>query len=224
MNKNKIDFFITGASILLLLFVTISASYAYFSSRFNGDSISLNVTTNTSEAATFTAYAVDQIEFNVTAEELYTPSATPAKSDNGQVVVVLASPTEGKTVHCTYDILFTWDTTDQYTSPSTSLTGDTKFEISLLGHQEVTGDNTGHTYTKTSLAETNLSNFTWIRAAGEIGRYSRIVSGAEIYSNSTNQTKITWTFTLNFYSLSADQSGLMGKTYGAHLGVGNVVC
>jgi len=221
--RNNTNLFITGCALIMLLLVTISASYAYFNSKFNNNG-TLNINTTTSEAATFTAYTLDQIEFNVTEDDLKEPSLTAVKNDAGQVVAVLSSPVEGKTVHCTYDIEFIWDTENQYTVPSMIFNNEYKYEISLQGSQSVTGDTTGHNYNNNLLRETNLTDFTWTGTAGSIGRRSKIISGAEIYSKSASQTKATWSFTLKFYSISADQSNLMGKSYGAHLAVTNVVC
>ena len=223
MKNNKTNIFITGLALLMLLIVTISATYAYFDSKFASTN-ALNVSASTSDAATFTAYTVDQIEFTVTADDFFEPSPNPSKSDNGQVVAKLSSPVENKTVYCSYDIDLVWDTENQYTSPSMIFNNEYKYEISLLGNQSVTGDTTGYVYSNSNLTETNLTDFTWSGDIGSIGRSAKVVSGAKIYSKSMNPTTVTWNFTLNFYTLPEDQSAIMAKNYGAHLAVTNVVC
>lgn len=223
MYYNKSNLILTAIALLTLLVVTVSATYAYFTSKAEINS-TLKLNTITSSAATFTAYTLDQISLDVTADDMFTPSAIASKTDNGNVVAVLSSPMEGSTVHCTYDIELIWDTTDQYITPTATLSGDYQYEISLKGTQNVSGDTTGHTYTVSSLNETNLTSFTWSGTAGTIGRKAKVITGAEIYSKSTSATTATWTFTVNFYTLPTDQSDLAGKSYGAHLAVTNVVC
>ncbi|MBE6155484.1 MAG: hypothetical protein E7164_01860 [Firmicutes bacterium] len=223
MKTERINIPLTAISLMSLLFITISASYAYFSSKAQGD-ITVNTNVTTVDAATFTAYTLDAIELNVTSEDMFSSSTTPAKSDNGTIVASLASPQENITVNCSYDIELIWDTTDQYTSPTTTLAAPYPYEISLLGTQSVSGDTTGHTYTVSSLTETNLTGFTWNGTIGEVGRSAKVISGAQIYSKSLNATTATWNFTLNFYSLPTDQTAITGKNYGAHLAVTNVIC
>lgn len=220
---NKTDIALTIVALLVLLIVTISASYAYFASGLDtGNGLVLNSTTST--APTFMAYAADPISLMVEAADMATPSTTASKTDVGSIVATLASPDQGKTVSCTYDIELVWDTEDQYTIPTATLGGDYPYEISLSGTQVVQGDNSGHVYSKSTLNETNLTDFTWIGSAGSIGRNTKVITGAEIYSNSVQKTTITWNFSLNFYSLPTDQSDLAGKNYGAHLSVTNVLC
>ena len=223
MYNNKTNIILTISALLVLLLVTISATYAYFNSNVQ-DSNALNVGIEASSAPTFTAYTLDQITLDVKSNDLFTPSTTASKSDTGQVVASLASGKNGDQVFCTYNIELVWDSTDQYIAPVGTLDNTYKYEISLKGNQVVSGDTTGHSYTVTTLNETNLTNFVWEGAEGAVGRKTNVVTGAEIYSRSTTATTATWTFTLNFYTLPTDQSDLMGKNYSAHLGVTNVVC
>ena len=221
MYKNKTNIVLTCISLAVLLVVTIIASYAYFTSTANITN-NLKMNTTTMAAATFTAYAQDQIELNIGAEDMIEASSSPKKSDAGSIVAKLSSPEEGISVFCTYDIDLVWDTTDQYSAPTTTLSGN--YEISLLGSQTVSGDTTGHVYNVNRLTETNLTDFTWSGTVGAVGRKAKVISGAQIYSKSVAETTATWNFTLNFYSLSTDQSSIAGRNFGAHLAVTNVVC
>ena len=206
----------------MLLVVTINATYAYFAG--NQSLNTLKVEAHTDAPASFTAYTADQISLNVKSENMAIPSTTPTVTDNGKVIAMLSSSSEGSEVSCTYDIELIWDTTSQYSTPSMTFNNEYKYEISLLGSQSVSGDTTGKIYPVTSLTETNLTNFSWSGSAGAIGRKAKVITGAKIYSKSLSATTATWNFVLNFYSLPTDQSGITGKNYGAHLAVANVVC
>lgn len=222
MKKDKINTYTSIFAILMLLIVTINATYAYFTSKIDyGNGLSFNITTE--DTPTFTAYAADQLSLNVTAADMASSSTTASKTDTASIIATLASSSTS-TVFCTYDIILVWDSANQYTTPTTTLTGDYKYEISMLGLQTITNDKTGHNYSVTTLNETNLTAFTWTGTAGTVGRSATIIKGAEIYSNSTTPTQAKWDFTINFYSLPTDQSALLGQNYGAHLAVTNVVC
>ncbi|MBQ6841524.1 MAG: hypothetical protein IJO63_05365 [Bacilli bacterium] len=223
MKMSKTNIVVTGLALLMLLLVTVSATYAYFSGNQNLGN-GLTVGAETDAPASFTAYTADQIALNVSAEDMAVASTTPAVTDNGKVIALLSSSSEDSVVHCTYDIELVWDSTTQYTVPSMTFNSDYKYELSLKGTQSVSGDTSGHTYTVTTLNETNLTDFTWSGSAGTVGRKAKVVTGAEIYSKSLTATTATWNFVLNFYSLPADQDDITGKSYNAHLTVSNVVC
>lgn len=223
MNNEKMNKYTSIFAIIMLLIVTINATYAYFTSKIEvGNGAHLNVTATA--APTFMAYASDQLALNVTASDMASASNTPSVTDSASIIATLSSSDNSTTVYCKYDIVLVWDTENQYTVPTSTLTNEYKYEISLLGNQTVTGDTTGHAYSVTKLNETNLTSFTWSGSAGVIGRNATVISGAQIYSNSTTPTQAKWDFTVNFYSLPTDQSALMGQNYGAHLAVTNVVC
>ena len=221
MKKNVI----VNISILLIfmLFLVISASYAYFTSNINTTNIT-KVNTNLASAdATFMAYSTDPLSISAELSDFMTASASPVETDNGVIVVKLSSSTAGQVAHCTYDVRFVWDSTTQYTTASQTLSSGT-YELSILGSRTTTGDTSGHSYASKNLSETNLTNLTWNGTAGTAGRYATLVSGAEIYSNATTDTTTTWTFTINLYSLSGNQSSIINKNYQAHLAVTNIVC
>ena len=111
-------------------------------------------------------------------------------------------------------------------TPTTTLPVNVNYpyELSISGTRTTTGDTTGISYTNKNVTETNLSNLTWTGNAGTVGRYSKIVSGAEIHSKSTTATVTTWTYTMNFYVLPTNQNALSGKEFGLNLIVDNVSC
>ena len=218
--KNSKYSSLLGAIVIIVL--TINAAYAYFTADVQIDNGALlNVTAP--EAPTFVAYAVDKLELRVSAENLIEASTLPSASDVAELKATLSSA-DGQTVSCKYDIVMVWDSATQYVNPTTTLSGDYKYEISLKGLQTITNDTTGHSYGVTNLSETNLTAFTWSGNAGTIGRAATLIKGAEIYSNSTTPTEAKWQFTINFYTLPTDQSALLGQNYNAHLAVTNVVC
>ena len=209
-----------GAALIFVL--TINAAYAYFTSQIEIDNGTI-INVNAPVMPTFMAYASDKLELNVTSSDLLEANALPVVSDNASIIASLSSA-NGDTIHCKYDIIIAWDTTNQYTVPTTTLSGEYKYEISLQGKQTISNDTTGHTYSVTQLNETNLTALTWVGNAGTIGRKATLIQGAEIYSNSTTATQAKWDFTINFYSLPTDQSALLGKNYSAHITVTNVTC
>lgn len=221
--NNKSNIILTSVALIALLLVTISATYAYFSSKTDNNT-SLNVGAEMIIGTAFTAYTLDQLELNVTTADMFEPSTSAAVTDTGKVVVTLSSPRENMEVSCSYDIELVWDTTDQYLTPTTTLQGNYLYELSLAGTQEVIGDTTGNTYSVSKLNETNLTSFTWAGTEGAIGRKAKVITDAQIHSKSTEVTSATWTFNLNFYSLPTDQSALGGKNYAAHLTVSDVIC
>ena len=221
MKKNSIIYI--SIFIIFLLFLIISASYAYFTSSINNSNITVVNTVLSSANAEFMAYSVDPLSISAELSDFLAASDTPVASDNGTIIVKLASSEAGQTVHCTYDVRFIWDSTTQYTTATQSLSSGT-YELSILGSRTTTGDTTGHSYESKDLSEINLTNLSWTGNAGVAGRYATLVSGAEIYSMATTDTTTTWTFTINLYSLSGNQSSLMNKNYQSHLVVTNIVC
>jgi len=223
--EKKNNFIITILTIAMLLFITISATYAYFSSSQNMNNLVINASMQANKAS-FTSYVSDQIELNVSSEYFVDPSTMPSVSDNGIIYVEFVSNSNEGNMHCTYDINLVWDSEQQYTAPSFPLPyeGGYNFELSILGNRYTENDSTGVSYQNKDLNEINISNLSWIGEEGSIGRYAVIVDNAEIYSTGTTSTKTTWTFTVNFYTLPELQSGVMGKDFSAHLEVSDIVC
>ena len=223
MEKKKIGLLIS--TVMLMLVLVFTATFAYFGmGTMNLTNIAnLNVVTPTSMAA-FTSYSNNSLSLSVELEDLMTVSPTPV-SDTGDLIVKLSAPSANTQMFCTYDIRYIWDTTDQYTSPTMTLNSTYPNELSIAGSVVATGDSySGYTYTSKNLVEKDLSQFSWTGNAGTIGRYTTLVSGAKIYSNTTTGTTATWTFTLNFYTLPSNQASLGGKNMAGHLQAANIVC
>ena len=222
MNKKETVYSVI-AMIILMVFIFI-ATYAYFAGIIQNDNI-VNFNTTTPEAlASFTAYSTNPLALNISLDDLSNTSTNAVKTDTGDIIVQLSSPSSSKTVYCTYDIEFVWDSTDQYVTPSMTLEGDYLYEISLSGSQSIVGDTSGHEYANINFSETDLSTFSWNGSSGVAGRKAIIVNDATIYSRSATDTTATWTFTLNFYSLPVKQESVLGKNLAAHLTASNIIC
>lgn len=213
-------------TITLMLVLVFSATYAFFSTgTLNITNSSLLNTTLPSSTSTFTSYSNNPLALNVKLEDMVNASNVASVTDEGDLIVKLSSPAAGDQVYCTYDIRYIWDSTNQYTTPTQTLTSAYPFELSILGTATAVGDTTSsYTYSSKNLAENNLSSFTWNGTSGTAGRYATLISGAKIYSNTTSGTTVTWDFSLKFYTLPNDQSALVGKNYTGHLSAANIIC
>lgn len=225
MNEKKYNTIYIGIILVGLFTLIVSSSYAYFTAITDlGNANALNFSTITPSAPTFSSYSSKNLTLNVNAGDMLEASTTPVKSSEGELIVTLAAPNAGSTVHCTYDVVL--ETSSKYkpsnTLPLTGYTGY-NYEISLKGERATTGDTSGHTYVSKALSETSFGNYT-LNANETNAKTTTIISGAEIYSKSTTATKTTWTFTMNFYSLPVSQNSIFGQNISAKVYVANVVC
>lgn len=225
MNINKKAPMLIG-TILFLIFIVGSATYAYFS---NSIKITSNIGFNTVFASTkpiFTSLVEKDLDLHVYRSDMLEGSSTSATSDNGIIKVNLLSSKDDMRAVCTYDIVLVWEAEDYV--PSTTLpahdadNNEFPYELSLKASRTTTGDD-GYSYLDKNLAEINLDKIGFMTVGEE--KRATIISGAEIHNqSSSNSTTTTWNLTLSFYSLPVVQDALLGKTYSGRLVVTNVKC
>lgn len=212
-------------TVIFMLFLIVSAAYAYFATNLAPIN---NVSVNTevpSARATFTSYSTNPLQLNVTLDKLVVASTIATVTDTGDLIVKLSSPSAGQQMVCTYDVRYVWDSTNQYTTPSMTFTAKYPYEISLAATVSATGDSfSSYDYTSKNLVERDLSTFSWTGTAGTAGRYTTVISGAKIYSNTTAGTTATWNFNMRFYTLPASQASLMNKKLLGHIVTANIQC
>ena len=210
----------------MMLIIVGSATYSYFAINniniVNVANVNLEVI---NARSVFTSYSTDNLSLNVGLNNMITASSTASVIDTGDLIVHFSAPSDGQQMECSYDIIFVWDSTDQYTTASGTLASPYLYELSLTGTASAVGDSySGYNYPAKGFTERNLTSFSWTGAAGTIGRQSTIVGNAKIYSNTVAGTTVTWTFNMNFYTRPEDQSAIAGKTYLAHLTTDNIDC
>ncbi len=212
---------------IIVVFVLItSATYAFFTvGNLNVTNVA-NLNTGIPESrATFTAYSNDQINLSVGLVNMVVASSTPVANSTGNLIVNFKSPIAGQALECTYDIQFIWDSTDQYISPSMSLTANYPYELSIAATASASGDTySSYDYTSKNVTERDLSTLSWTGTQGTIGRKATVVSEANIYSNTVAGTTVTWNFIVNFYTTPGNQNSLLGKSLLAHLSAANINC
>jgi len=124
---------LTVIAVATLLVAVVGATFAYFASTpSTGNGLALNATTQAASAA-FTATA-GTLTLEITADEMLRGSATAAEGDNlladaattatdakynpddrnAPLVVTFTSAADGTPMSCTYDIVYTWTSTDVY--------------------------------------------------------------------------------------------------------------
>ena len=213
-------------TIIIMLVIVVAATYAYFATSMSlTNNVALNITVPNASRATFTSYSTNPLQLNVVLANMINPSAIAVVTDTGDLIVKYSSPVANDDYECTYDIQYVWDSTDQYITPSMTLTPTYPYEISLAATANATGDSfSSYDYSSKNLMEKDLSQFLWNGSAGTVGRYSTIISDAKIYTNTVAGTTVTWTFNLNFYSLPSVQTDFSGKSLSAHIVTGNIRC
>jgi len=209
---------LTVIAVATLLVAVVGATFAYFASTSETeDNLTVNATLNPNTSS-FTVVAGD-LSINVAPELMIETqrSTTPKATDNDTLVVTYNSGGVGMT--CTYDILWVWDTEYEksVTLPLTTDNGTYNYEMSL---QSTTTPAAGST--ATVLSETNIDNLTLTGAA------QNILHSGEVIKSAGTEVSNTYTYTLNFYNVDADQTALLkngeATTYEGHLAVDNVVC
>lgn len=222
----KHSYTLTILTIVIMLIVIISATYAFFATNMSlVNNVSLNIVVPDASRATYTSYSTDSLQLNVGLSNMLVNSVIAAVTDTGDLIVKYSSPAANDEYECTYDIQYVWDSTDQYTTPSMTLTTANPYELSISATASASGDSfSSYDYTSNNLAERDLSTFSWNGTAGVAGRYATIIQDAKIYANTVAGTTVTWTFNMNFYSMPSDQTAFLGKTLSGHVVTGNIRC
>lgn len=189
---------LTVVAIATLLVAVVGATFAYFAASTDTEN-NLALTANTMGGSTFVATPGNPIALDITADVMQqsnTNNTTAAKSANSTLSVKLASPADGTTVSCKYDIVY-HDTGDEFTTVKP--TGyDHEFTISGTDITLFDYETIGTTKQKT------------------------VVSQATITANTVAGITKEYTFQADFYNVNAAQA--TGKHYAGYFAVENVVC
>lgn len=214
---------LTVIAVATLLVAVVGATFAYFaSSSDTANTLDLDVTTVKSTAS-LTAGAT-QLEMEITPDLMQQSTAanTSIKNTTGEITVELTSDAAAT---CYYDIAFTWDGTAY--EPTDNLATDqneftVKAEYAATSGTSTQGTNqiSGETQMNKIAAMTGEDG-----SIADIVKTGLVVDEASISSNSGATAKATWTFELNFYNLTLDQTDSQGgKNYKGTFKVVNVAC
>ena len=212
--RSKLLIIITIATFIL---VVIGATYAYFQSNFNTDArIELGVTT--AKQAAFTSSTNGSITFDVEYSEMSQTNVnmTRLKESSANLTVDLASEDENSVTICDYDIVWIWDSEEKYTLFDEGMPYKTEDEEYLYEFSIQVGDN----------SEKDLSSLEW----QEIEENNKTITKAKLAQKSVRlnkgagSTSDTTKITARMYNVPVDQKNLLGKNFGAHITVENVMC
>lgn len=200
--EKKNTVLLTVIAIATLLVAVVGATFAYFASN-SSNNTATTITTEVAGAAdVFTASGATQLNLNVDNSNMATTEVTKvADSANADLSLVLTAGSG--TATCTYDIVWTPNTTDPYTAYQASANRGDNLEYSLVVKE-------GETVV---FAETNID-----KIANNV-LYSGTISSTE----GATVTK-TYNVAATFYNLNVDQPGLFGKKYSGTVEIANVVC
>ena len=206
---------------ILLLFIVITASFAYFGSfdvNLNNN-VAVNINAVSPGDATFISNAT-QLNLQVPDTSMTKYNAdnnVAAKEDTGFVDITLTGA-EGFLTTCSYDLVYEYNTnSDIYGITVPVTTGATK-EITI----EVNGMN-GNNHFAT---ETNFNFDTskgWSNATSSTGAKVTLVTGATLKSLGIEQS-VRWKVIGRYYNLDLNQYALSGKSFTGKIYVENVNC
>ena len=211
MKINNIKIMGVFASILLL-FIVITASFAYFGS-FNvnlNNNVAVNINAVSPGDATFTSNAT-QLNLQVPAANMsqtVADNSTAAASNTATLTVNLTGAANLLTT-CTYDIVYEYDSTSNvYGKSPTTKNGDKEITLQV---SNVNGTNNF----------ANEKNFDFDSSWSGLKR--TLVSGATIESNGTLTTQ-NISITGKYYNLTIPQTSIEGKAFTGKIYVTNHSC
>lgn len=235
--KKKITLIIT--IFILLIFVTfVSITYSILASNVT---VNNNVIINTNlakDAFNFTATGTDALTLNVYTENMTVANANTMIQDYSSFTVSLSSLNNAGLVKCTYDLVWTWDSDDIYTSSSVipSMNPDTSkwwsgtaidsrpyrymnnFQFGLRAWSITNNTLAEYTNSNAYIDFRDFSQMTWN------GKKGMVRKGIELYSNSSTPTTTTYYVSLMFVNIQNVQDEINGQYYSGHLSVENVSC
>ena len=193
---------------ILLLFIVITASFAYFGSfdvNLNNN-VAVNINAVSPGDATFISNAT-QLNLQVPAANMsYTAAnnAIAAKEDTAFLDVTLTGSSNLLTT-CTYDIVYEYDAgSNVYGQGTTTKTSGATKEITI----EVNGMNgNNHFATERNFDHANIQSY-----YDSTNKYYKLVEGATIKSLGSTQS-VRWKITGRYYNLNASQAQLGGKNF-----------
>ena len=197
---------------ILLLFIVITASFAYFGSfdvNLNNN-VAVNINAVSPGNATFISNAT-QLNLQVPAANMSQTAAdneTPAAENTATLTVNLTGAANLLTT-CTYDIVYEYDSTSNvYGKSPTTKNGNKEITLQV---SNVNGTNNF----------ANEKNFDFDSSWSELKR--TLVSGATISSNGTLTTQ-NISITGKYYNLTIPQTSIEGKAFTGKIYVTNHSC
>lgn len=206
---------------ILLLLIVIGASFAYFGSftvNLNNN-VAVNINSTSPGTSTFTSTSAE-LNLQVPAANM---SQTVVNETNNVVLAAESSATMnvsllagrditgGVPFNCLFDVYFEYTGNNVYGDSNTPKTTGATKEITMQISGKRSGDSEGYTG----------GGYYWNEPNFDIGNgmpwsnnKATLISDAYITNySSTTPTTITFTFTMRFYNLNADQNALAGKPF-----------
>lgn len=206
---------------ILLLLIVIGASFAYFGSftvNLNNN-VAVNINSTSPGTSTFTSTSAE-LNLQVPAANM---SQTVVNETNNVVLAAESSATmnvsllagkditDGVPLNCLFSIYFEYTGDNVYGDSNTPKTTGATKEITMQISGKVSGDGEGD----------DGAGYYWNEPNFDIGNgmpwsnnKATLIPSAYIANySSTTPTTITFTFTMRFYNLNADQNALAGKPF-----------
>lgn len=200
-NKKKLIIF----SIVITLVLAIAISFGYlglFDINLN-NKMNVNIYANKIDNAvldtTKTDFSLTVDPYNMTEDN----SGTYIATNTGVLNVTLDANSNDVGITCTYDIVFTYTSSDKYTTKTAGTFKE--FTLQIVGPE--VGNN--EFMSEDDFPSANMT----------------VVSNAKISNSKKGNPSIhNWTINSRFYNLAFDQSNLINKTYKGTFKVDNVDC
>ena len=200
-NKKKLIIF----SIVITLVLAIAISFGYlglFDINLN-NKMNVNIYANKIDNAvldtTKTDFSLTVDPYNMTEDN----SGTYIATNTGVLNVTLDANSNDVGITCTYDIVFTYTSSDKYTTKTAGAFKE--FTLQIVGPE--VGKN--EFMSEDDFPSANMT----------------VVSNAKISNSKKGNPSIhNWTINSRFYNLAFDQSNLINKTYKGTFKVDNVNC
>lgn len=200
-NKKKLIIF----SIVITLVLAIAISFGYlglFDINLN-NKMNVNIYANKIDNAvldtTKTDFSLTVNPYNMTEDN----SGTYIATNTGVLNVTLDANSNDVGITCTYDIVFTYTSSDKYTTKTAGTFKE--FTLQIVGPE--VGNN--EFMSEDDFPSANMT----------------VVSNAKISNSKKGNPSIhNWTINSRFYNLAFDQSDLINKTYKGTFKVDNVNC
>ena len=200
-NKKKLIIF----SIVITLVLAIAISFGYlglFDINLN-NKMNVNIYANKIDNAvldtTKTDFSLTVDPYNMTEDN----SGTYIATNTGVLNVTLDANSNDVGITCTYDIVFTYTSSDKYTTKTAGTFKE--FTLQIVGPE--VGKN--EFMSEDDFPSANMT----------------VVSNAKISNSKKGNPSIhNWTINSRFYNLAFDQSNLINKTYKGAFKVDNVNC
>ena len=214
MDKKNTTIYLYILIAVFTLFVG-GATFAFFGGN-NDFNAMANLQAHAGGAYTFTSTSATDFNLDITSSQMsQSKSGNYISSSLGTIEVNLDSP-EGMITACSFDLLFTWNSSDKYTTPNVELpytSGGTTYNYEF---STIVKDGENVVFNERDLSSVN-------NGAGFSGNSGTIAEGLFIEADSTNISK-TYNIEARIYNLPVNQPNLIGKNMKASIKVANVDC